>query len=291
MLTVLFNTTDTLDLVTDSTATVKVLVTWTDMVKSSGLWLSTNRTGTSISTATTTTILAAPAATEVRAINTVFIVNTHASTSVNVTPRYNANATIFEQPHFLLAPGEALEYIEYLGWYKLAAASSGFGDVLERRLDSAGTGQNIATVQPWFPTTGSVAVEAATVYAIEGLLSLTRSAGVTSHTTSIGFGGTATLTSILWHVQCNTGDTLAAATLSSTSAKAATSTVVKAASTSATEEIMIHLNGSVKINAAGTFIPQFTYSATPGGAPTVNLGSFFQLVKKGVGFNTRGTWT
>jgi hypothetical protein len=291
MLTVLFNTTDTLDLVTDSAATLKVLVTYTDRVKASGAWLSTNRTGTSISSATTTTILAAPASTEVRAANTVFIVNTHASLSVNVTPRYNANATIYEQPVFLLAPGAALEFIEYLGWFTISAAASGFGDVLERRLDAAGTGQNIATVQPWFPTTGSVAVEAATVYGIEGLLSLTRSAGATSHTTSLGFGGTATLTSILWHAQCNTGDTLANIALNSTSAKAATSTVVKAASTSATEEIMIHINGSVKINAAGTFIPQFTYSAIPGGTPTVNLGSFFQLIKKGTGFSAKGTWT
>lgn len=291
MLTVLFNTTDTLDLVTDSAATLKVLVTYTDRVKSSGAWLSTNRTGTSISSATTTTILAAPAATEVRAINTVFIVNTHASLSVNVTPRYNANATIFEQPVFLIAPGGALEYIEYLGWFPLAAAASGFGDILERRLDSAGTGQNIATVQPWFPTTGSVAVEAGVVYDMRGVLSLTRSAGVTSHTTAIGFGGTATLTFILWRALCNTGDTLASIAANTASAKAATSTVVKAASTSATEEIMAFITGSVKINAAGTFIPQFTYSAIPGGAPTVNLGSFFVLTKKGTGFSARGTWT
>ena len=291
MLTVLFNTTDTLDLVTDSAATLKVLATYTDRVKSSGAWLSTNRTGTSIASATTTTILAAPAATEVRAINTVFLVNTHASLSVNVTPRYNANATIFEQPAFLLPPGGALEYIEYLGWFQLEAAASGFGDVLERRLDAAGTGQNIATVQPWFPTTGAVAVEAGVVYHMTGMLSLTRSAGVTSHTTSIGFGGTATITGILWSVLVNTGDVLTNIAANHTALKAVTSTVVKAASTSATEEIMVRLDGSVKINAVGTFIPQFTYSAIPGGAPTVNIGSYFRLTKKGAGFNTKGTWT
>lgn len=291
MLTVLFNTTDTLDLVSSSTATLKVLATYTDRVKSSGAWLSTNRIGTSISSASTTPIVAAPASTEVRAINTVFIVNTHASLSSTVTPQYNANGTIFDQPTFILAPGEALEYVEYLGWYKLAAASSGFGDVIERRLDATQAGGNVTTAQNWFPTNGAPNVEAGVVYEFDGLLSMTRAAGTTSHTTSLLFGGTATLTYILWRAHCNTGDTLANTTMNHTAGRSAAAVVVKAASTVATEEVSLRVEGSVKINAAGTFIPQFQYSAAPGGAPTIQIGSYFYLVKKGTGFNTRGTWS
>jgi hypothetical protein len=283
--------TDTLELLTDSTAALDVKVTYTDITKSTRLWLTSDTQLTKISTATTTTICSSPAATETRAVANIEITNTSAGTVSNVTLKFDRSGTEYLSPVFNLQPGAGVEWVEGVGWYPLAAPSTGFGDVLERRLDATQTGQNIATVQPWFPILGAVAVEAGTVYDLEGLLNMTRAAGTTSHTTAIGFGGTATLTSILWRCQCNTGDTLANAAENHTAARAATSTVVKAASTSATEEVSLRVAGTVKFNAAGTFIPQFTYSATPGGAPTIQIGSFFALTKRGVGFSAKGTWT
>lgn len=284
-------TTDKLQVITSAAGDVDVIAAYIDRNQSTFAVGADGRQLTTITTATTTDIVGAPGATTTRNIKQLTIRNAHASIANDVTVQFNANATLYELHKVTLQPGEMLEFVEGVGFVTLAAASTGFGDVLERRLDSAGTGTNVNTAQPWFPTNGGVNVEAGVVYDMLGLLSLTRSAGVTSHTTAIGFGGTATLTYILWSAWANSGDTLASAASNHAGARAATSTVIKGASTSASEEIVVQVNGSIKINAAGTFIPQFTYSAAPGGAPTINLGSFFQLIKKGSGFNTKGTWS
>ncbi|TXH50821.1 MAG: hypothetical protein E6Q97_19600 [Desulfurellales bacterium] len=169
---------------------------------------------------------------------------------------------------------------------------SGINGILFKALAADVTGSDVSTAQPWFPSTGSVAVAAATSYFFEGLLYLTRAAGTTSHTTSLLFGGTATLTAILYEALAITGDTGANSAVNGTIINTASATVVKAASTSATEVIAIQVKGIIRINAAGTLTPQFQYSAAPSGAPTVKSGSFFRLWP--IGDNTvvtRGTWT
>lgn len=153
-------------------------------------------------------------------------------------------------------------------------------------------GLNSLNAQPWFPSTGGVAVLADTTYEFEGQLMLSRSAGTTSHTTSLLFGGTATLTSIDALAQALTGDANSLIAINGVWITAATATALKAASTSATEQIVIRVRGFVRINAAGTFIPQFKYSAAPGGAPTIKRGSFFRMRPVGEGTLTElGTWT
>jgi hypothetical protein len=45
------------------------------------------------------------------------------------------------------------------------------------------------------------------------------------------------------------------------------------------------------VNAAGTLIPQFQYSAAPGSAPTIKRGSWFRLQPIGSGtVDSQGTW-
>ncbi len=141
---------------------------------------------------------------------------------------------------------------------------------------------NVATAQAWFGTgDDEFALSAGTAYAFEGVLSLSRAAGATSHTTAILFGGTATLTSIgyLAHVSNPTGNVLSAA--QQIFGSTATALVVTAANTAATENVHVLVKGIVRSNAAGTFIPQFIYSAAPGGAPTVRANSYFTLYPLG----------
>lgn len=155
--------------------------------------------------------------------------------------------------------------------------------------DTGGT--NVNTAQPWFPTAGGVTIEANTTYRIKGLLNLTRAAGVTSHTTGLLFGGTATIASILYHALCRTGDVATNIALNSTLIAVATNTTVKAASTSATENITVQIEGVVRFTTGGTFIPQFQYSAAPGGTPTIKANSFFEMIPVGDNnFATKGTW-
>lgn len=244
-----------------------------------------------ITATTLTSVVTGPAASTVRKLTYGNILNIHASQSVSVTlSRFDGTNTRAICTH-TLAPGEYLIYEPNgHGWIKVTPTSTGYGEMIERRLDAAQTGTNGTAAQNWFPTLGAASVEAGCVYEFDGLLNMTRAAGTTSHTTSMLFGGTATLTSILWRVHCNTGDTLANAALNHAAGRSASAVVVKAASTSATEEVSLRVEGSVKINAGGTFIPQFSYSAAPGGAPTIQIGSYFFLLKKGTGFNQRGAW-
>jgi microcystin degradation protein MlrC len=63
----------------------------------------------------------------------------------------------------------------------------------------------------------------------------------------------------------------------------ATNSPVTAANVVATENLRIYVFGNFAVNVGGTLIPQFQYSAAPGGVPTVKRGSFFTLWLIGAG--------
>jgi hypothetical protein len=53
------------------------------------------------------------------------------------------------------------------------------------------------------------------------------------------------------------------------------------ANTIATENLRIWVKGVIRTNAAGTLIPQFQYSAAPGGVPTIRRNSQIRLTPRG----------
>jgi hypothetical protein len=132
---------------------------------------------------------------------------------------------------------------------------------------------NITTAQSIFAAAAdTITVEAATSYRFRARIAL--NTGNTSHTTSFGLGGTATFTSIFYTstATSSAADTLAAAQIRRvTTASAA---VITAASTAVQTEILIE--GVFRINAAGTIIPQITFSAGPTGTCEVDVDSFFE---------------
>lgn len=119
--------------------------------------------------------------------------------------------------------------------------------------------------------------EANTTYLMEMYLSLTT--GATSHTTSLVFGGAATLTSISYTSNAASAAAGTLAALQTIEGEAATAVVITAASTAVRTKVQV--KGSVQINAAGTFIPQILFSADPTGTLSVNIGSYFLLVPIG----------
>lgn len=132
-----------------------------------------------------------------------------------------------------------------------------------------------------------------TVYAFEGLFLIYKTAGTTSHTVSNGFGGTATLNNIGYHVLWNGTTSYAYSSGGSSSAlTSASATVISSSRTAAGEYAFVKPRGTVSINAGGTFIPQYSLSAAPGGAYTTAAGSYFLIYPIGVaGANTSvGTW-
>lgn len=280
--------TDSFQLVTSAAATIDVAAVLAQTLTGAQTFA---RQLTAITTAATTEIVTAPTGGKITNLKALHVTNKHATLACDVTLLFNANATLFQiSPKFTLQPGESLEFIEGIGFFKIANTTA--GDVLFKVLAADQTGTNVATAQPWFTTNSGVTVQGDSTYLMEGQLALTRVAGTTSHTTGILFAGTATLTGIQYVAQCNVGDVDTLLPDSHVLARVATNTTVKAASVSATEAAHIDLLGVVRINAAGTFIPQFIYSAAPGGVPTIRANSFFRLTRLGSGsVVTQGAWS
>lgn len=276
---------DLISVTRSSTADLDIHVSWADW--SAGT-VTPDRTNTQFNTAATGTILAGPTGSVVRNAKQITIRNIHGSASNDVTVNFNQNGTIIQLFKATLKAGEVLEFIEGVGWFVVSQSQL---TTLLKILTSDDTGGlNSTAAQPWFPTLGAVTVVPGT-YIMDGRLMTSRSAGVTSHTTSLLFGGTATY-AITYMAKVQVGDTMALLPMSRVQSVVATATVAKAASTSATEQLTVDLEGVLRVTAGGTFIPQFSYSAAPGGAPTILKNTRMMLTPVGdSGFLSQGTWS
>jgi hypothetical protein len=161
------------------------------------------------------------------------------------------------------------------------------------RLDSSLAGANVNTVQSIFGV--GVTLSASTVYAFQALYPLSKTAGTTSHSIGLSFGGTATLNNIAYSntgLFKSTGFTGVTAPDVLSYIQVATNTTVTAATTAASVQYITTIHGTVSVNAGGTFIPQYTLSAAPGGAYTTAAGAFFLIYPIGAsGANVNvGTW-
>ncbi len=162
------------------------------------------------------------------------------------------------------------------------------------RLDSGLAGANVNTAQSVFGV--GVTLSSSTVYAFETTIIVSKSAGTTSHNFSIGFGGAATINNISWQ---SVGGYILSATASGSLTSGGTAvansssfTITQGSISSAAITLVCLIKGTVSINAGGTFIPQYTLSAAPGGAYTTQAGSYFLIYPIGAsGANTNvGTW-
>jgi hypothetical protein len=169
------------------------------------------------------------------------------------------------------------------------ALQESFGLSFLMRCPGAQSYTNGTSAQAWFAAANAGArLEASTSYEFEGLLMLTT--GSTSHTIATLFGGTATLTSIGYVAEIASlavGALPVAPTMGFIAV--ATAFILNAANT--TTGAVIKVRGIVRINTAGTFIPQFQFGTTAPGAGTVLANSFFKLRK--IGSNTisqQGDW-
>jgi hypothetical protein len=159
------------------------------------------------------------------------------------------------------------------------------------RLDSNLAGANVNTAQNVLGV--GVTLSSSTVYAFEAIYALSKSAGTTAHTVGIGFGGTATLNNIAYQED---GSEVSFTRINQTQnqlfIQSAANTAVTTSITTATYTVLARIKGTVSVNAGGTFIPQYTLSAAPGGAYTTQANSYFLIYPIGAsGANTSvGTW-
>jgi hypothetical protein len=140
---------------------------------------------------------------------------------------------------------------------------------------------NSASAQsPFAAANDVITVPAATTYKFELLVQIT-GMGATTRTTALEFdAGSATLTSISYFGEIWTGAANTIATASGQiHAVAATAQVLNA--TVATAAATIRASGLVRINAAGTFIPQIKFSADPTGTLLSKKDSYFLMTPLG----------
>ena len=161
------------------------------------------------------------------------------------------------------------------------------------RLNTANVGANVNTAQSIFGV--SATLSASTVYAFEGFVMYIKAAGTTGHTVGLGFGGTATVNNAAF------GGISSASGASSNPintnvfcgfTQSLANTAFTTSLTSSGVWHSVRFWGTVSVNAAGTFIPQYTLSAAPGGAYTVQIGSYINIYPVGAsGANTSvGSW-
>jgi hypothetical protein len=162
------------------------------------------------------------------------------------------------------------------------------------RLNATVAGADVSTAQSIFGV--GVTLSASTVYEFEIEVGLVKTAGATSHTISLGFGGTATINNIFHAVATmfnnGTNPMLINGTQTLGYITTATATAVTGTGANASLVFALFVKGTVSINAGGTFIPQYTLSAAPGGAYSTVAGSYIRinpLSASGAATNV-GTW-
>lgn len=113
-------TTDKLQLITSAAGAVDVHASFVDLA---GTAVTPGRQNTAITTASTTDILAAPAASTFRNLKLLTVRN-KAAVSINVTLLFNQNATLFELHLATLSPGDILCYVEGVAPVVIPATSA-----------------------------------------------------------------------------------------------------------------------------------------------------------------------
>lgn len=149
------------------------------------------------------------------------------------------------------------------------------------------TGSDVNTAQKVFneSTNGAATVAASTTYLLDAIYHI-HTTGTTSATLSVLFEGTATLTSIGYMYESDMATTETFSSDSSGWSSVATATALGGAVASQ-RHYTIRLFGTVRVNAAGTFIPRYQFSAAPGAAPVTLANSRLRLTP--IGSNTVGT--
>jgi hypothetical protein len=161
------------------------------------------------------------------------------------------------------------------------------------QVNSSIAGLNATGAQSVFGV--SVSLSASTVYAFEAAYYMNKTAGANSHTVGFSFGGTATINSIFWNAHgfdTTSAIPIRAAGLQLVASNSLANIVWSGAIANGPANFVANVKGTISVNAAGTFTPQYTLSAAPGGAYSAMPCSYFLIYPIGAsGSNVNvGTW-
>jgi hypothetical protein len=255
-------TTDTFQLISSTTSALDVHVSYVDASSTTLVPSGAGKQNTAIVTATTTTILAAPAASTVRNMKTLKVRNKGAVAN-DVTIQFDQNATDFELHKVTLLAGECLQYIEGIGFFVLTSGR------LDRWLRVSADVVNATT--SFADVTGlTCAVESGKTYNFEAHLTHINNATTTG--SRFGINGP-TLSAI----RVSTIDTVTAsvtASVHSAGSVTAVDTAATAQTTGSANDTLAILSGSFTTGAAGTFAIRSQSEVAVAAGLTVRAGSW-----------------
>lgn len=265
-------TTDKLQLVTSSTANIDVHASYMDATQANPPVVqgdSSGRQHTAITTATTTDIVAAPAASETRNVKMLAVRNKHASSTNDVTVVFDQNGTDFELFKATLQPGETLEFVEGIGFFVVAATRKAF---YNRRV----TGDVVNATTSFADVTGlTCPVESGKHYNFQA--HLYHKANATTSGAFWAVNGPTVTAMRLSGLDTVTGNVAAAAVAAPSADITARDTNLIVETTSSTTPVLMILSGWMNPSAAGTFAVRFASEVAVANGITVMTGSWLQL--------------
>ena len=260
----LFGTTDKFSLITSAAATIDVYASFVDWL--AGAVTPGSPQVTAITTATTTDIVAAPAASTCREVKYMHIRNKGATVASDVTVQLNRSAVLTEIHKVTLNPGEELEWTEATGWFTFAPAP---------KLDLCKyvTANSVhATAATFADVTGlTFPVISGRNYAFEVCM-----AAITNATTTgaqFGIGGVAMTYMVAAGISTLLGSPTASATIT-TGVVTTIDTAVMAQTTGAAVNQPHLMWGGFTPSASGTFAIRATSEVTVSAGLTILKGSW-----------------
>jgi hypothetical protein len=134
-------------------------------------------------------------------------------------------------------------------------------------------------------------VAGSTTYEVEMEIAISNAGATTNVKSFILSGGTATFTSVGFSLQWVHTATSVATSGTFNQVWLAVATTTALGATSTTNYTRLRVRGLVRVNASGTFIPQFAYGAAPGNTPIVQANSFIKMTPVGTNtVTTVGAW-
>lgn len=260
-------TTDKIQLVTSAAVTVDVHATYMDLASGT---VTPGRQNTAISTATTTDVVAAPAASTYRTVVEMFVRNKHASTSVDVTVVFDQNSTDFEMFKVTLLAGQTLEYKDGVGFYVVAQTAKMYKNL---RVSSDVVN---ATTSPADITGLTCSVESGKHYNFE--THLYHFSNAATNGPRFGIGGVAMTAMRIQAIITETGSVAAGVVNTNIADVTAIDTAVQATTDAqATTPVMSIMSGWFNPSASGTFAIRCWAETAVAAALTVKTGSWAQV--------------
>lgn len=265
----LSGTTDKLQLITSSAATIDVNAGYVDAGSASGTVSAIAPQNTAISSATTTDIVGAPGSSTIRNVKQFTARNKDASLSCDVTVQINVSGTLYQLHKVTLGVGDCLQYIEGVGFFTLTSTAK-LNALLYAPSDVV-----FATAATFADITGlTIALKSGKHYAFEAHLFHTNNASTTGSQFGINIGAAPTLL-VGGNISAVTNSVTAGVVAIGTAT--ARDTAFTAQTTGQTAIGETDIAGFIIPSADGTFALRATSEVSVAAGLTVKAGSWLMV--------------